>query len=98
MTSEGQSKLRQLHAALEAAGDLAYAWELASDKLDWYGAITARLGGSHAAALVTGRSFAERVHPEPRSPRESRPEASASRGNVIQGESRWPDDDAPSGR
>jgi len=93
MTSEGQSKLRQLHAALEAAGDLAYVWELASDKLDWHGAIMARLGGSHAAALVTGRSFAERIHPEDRSLRESRLEASASRGDFFECEYRLRDDE-----
>src|SRR5260370_27339107 len=93
MASEVQSKLRQLHAALEAAGDLAYVWELASDKLDWHGAIMARLGGSHAAALVTGRSFAERIHPEDRSLRENRLEASASPGDFFQCEYRLRDDE-----
>jgi diguanylate cyclase (GGDEF)-like protein/PAS domain S-box-containing protein len=93
MTSEGQSKLRQLHAALEAAGDLAYVWELASDKLEWHGAIMARLGESHAAALATGRSFAERIHPEDRSLRASRLEASASRGDFFECEYRLRDDE-----
>src|SRR5690349_3643167 len=93
MTSEVQSKLRQLHAALEAAGDLAYVWELASDRLDWHGAIMAKLGGSHAAALVTGRSFAERIHPEDRSLREGRLEASASRGDFFECEYRLRDDE-----
>src|SRR5256885_6231616 len=93
MTSEGQSKLRQLHAALEAAGDLAYVWDLASDRLNWHGAIMARLGGSHAAALVTGRSFAERIHPEDRSLRENRLAASASRGDFFECEYRLRDDE-----
>jgi diguanylate cyclase (GGDEF)-like protein len=92
MTSDGQSTLRQLHSALEAAGDLAYIWDLASDALEWHGATMTGLGGSHAAAIGTGKGFAERIHPEDRSLRESRLETSAARGDFFECEYRLGDE------
>ena len=92
MISDGPSTLRQLHFALEAAGDLAYIWDLASDALEWHGATTAGLGASQAAAPVTGRGFMERIHPEDRLLRESRLEASAARGDAFECEYRLRDD------
>jgi len=92
MTSDGQSTLRQLHSTLEAAGDLAYIWDLASDALEWHGATMTGFGGSHAAAIVTGKGFAERIHPEDRSLRESRLEASAARGDFFECEYRLSDE------
>jgi len=91
MTSDGQSTLRQLHSALEAAGDLAYLWDLTSDALEWHGATMTGLGGSQAAAIMTGKGFAERIHPEDRSLRESRLEASAARGDFFECEYRLSD-------
>jgi len=91
MTSDGRSTLRQLHSALEAAGDLAYVWDLASDALEWHGA-TAQLGGADPAAIATGRSFAGRIHPEDRVLRESRLEASAARGEFFECEYRLRDE------
>jgi diguanylate cyclase (GGDEF)-like protein len=90
--SDDQSTLRQLHSALEAAGDLAYVWDLASDRLEWHGAILAQLGGSHAAAIVPGKRYAERIHLEDRSLRESRLGASAARGESFECEYRLHDD------
>src|SRR5689334_7564634 len=91
-TSDDQSMLRQLHAALEAAGDLAYVWDLASDALDWHGAIRARLGDSHAASIATGRGSSERVHPDDRARREGRLEAAAMSGDGYECEYRLRDD------
>jgi len=88
MTSDGPSTLRQLCSALEAAGDLAYVWDLATDALEWHGAVATRLGGGHAAAIATGRSFAERIHPEDRALRQSRLAASAARGEFFECEYR----------
>lgn len=51
----------QLSAAIEAAGDVAYFWELESDRLDWSGELT---GISLAAETANGRSFTARVHPD----------------------------------
>src|ERR1700747_2597857 len=92
MTSDGQSTLRQLHSALESAGDLAYIWALASDALEWHGATMTGLGGSHAAAIGTGKGFAERIHPEDRSLRESRLETSGARGDFFECEYRLGDE------
>jgi diguanylate cyclase (GGDEF)-like protein len=53
----------RLLAALEAAGDAAYAWELDSDRLSWIGnALPA--GIRDQEDLASGRKFAGRVHPD----------------------------------
>src|ERR1700693_183521 len=49
--------------ALEAAGDVAYSWELDGDRLDWSGRLAAA-EFDFAAELATGRSFANRIHPD----------------------------------
>jgi diguanylate cyclase (GGDEF)-like protein len=53
----------RLSAALEAAGDAAYAWELDSDRLDWFGRL-ALAGAEFATELANGRGFAGRIHPD----------------------------------
>ena len=50
-------------AALEAAGDAAYSWELDGDRLDWFGLATPR-GIEGLAGLATGRGFANQIHPD----------------------------------
>jgi diguanylate cyclase (GGDEF)-like protein len=53
----------RVSAALEAAGDAAYVWDLDTDKIEWWG----RLGvadGEFAADVGNGRSFAGRIHPD----------------------------------
>jgi diguanylate cyclase (GGDEF)-like protein/PAS domain S-box-containing protein len=50
-------------AALEAAGDVAYSWELDDDRLDWSGRLDAAVLDL-AAESATGRSFANRIHPD----------------------------------
>src|SRR4051794_15396250 len=52
-----------LSAALEAAGDVAYSWDLDDDRLDWFGAL-APAALEFATRLATGRSFASRIHPD----------------------------------
>src|SRR5947209_18762045 len=52
-----------LSAALEAAGDVAYAWDLDLDRLEWSGRLPAA-GIECAAELATGRRFAGRIHPD----------------------------------
>ena len=49
--------------ALEAAGDIAYCWELEDDRLVWSGRLAAA-GFDFAAEVGTGRRFANRVHPD----------------------------------
>jgi len=52
-----------LSAALEAAGDVAYSWDLDLDRLEWSGRLPAA-GIECAAELATGRRFAGRIHPD----------------------------------
>ena len=52
-----------LAAALAAAGDVAYTWELEGDRLDWFGDLTVA-GIDFAQELASGRSLANRVHPD----------------------------------
>src|SRR5216684_7014889 len=49
--------------ALEAAGDVAYSWELDEDRLDWSGRLAAA-SVDFAKELTSGRSFASRIHPD----------------------------------
>ena len=50
-------------AALDAAGDVAYSWELDGDRLEWSGRLAAAVIDL-ASEMATGRSFANRVHPD----------------------------------
>src|ERR1051326_3038164 len=50
-------------AALEAAGDAAYSWDLNADGLEWGGQIRAA-GIDLAAEADTGRRLAGRIHPD----------------------------------
>src|SRR5271163_3716736 len=49
--------------ALEAAGDVAYSWELDGDRVEWLGRL-ATAEFDFAAELTTGHSFASRIHPD----------------------------------
>jgi len=49
--------------ALEAAGDVAYSWDLDGDRLDWSGRLAAA-EFDFAAELSTGYSLANRIHPD----------------------------------
>ncbi len=55
---------QRLLAALTAAGDVAYDWNLASDRIDWHGAIASVLGLGDTAAIGTGRALAGRLNPD----------------------------------
>src|SRR5579885_1345687 len=52
----------RLSAALEAAGDSAYSWELEGDRLDWSGGPLP--AGDAATGARTGRDFAGHIHPD----------------------------------
>ncbi|HUH83902.1 MAG TPA: EAL domain-containing protein [Stellaceae bacterium] len=53
-----------LEAALSAAGDVAYDWDLTSDGMRWHGSIAAMLGVADAALIATGRALASRLNPD----------------------------------
>ena len=50
-------------AALEAAGDVAYSWDLDRDRLDWSGRLP-DAWSEFSTELATGRRFAGRIHPD----------------------------------
>jgi diguanylate cyclase (GGDEF)-like protein len=63
MSVDGGELSDRVTAALEAAGDVAYSWELAADRIAWSGQLGAA-GLGFAGELTTGRGFAGRVHPD----------------------------------
>ena len=60
----GLSELSRLKAALLAAGDLAYEWDLASDRLLWQGDAGSFFGLTSETLPHSGESFHARVNPE----------------------------------
>ncbi|HZB91751.1 MAG TPA: GGDEF and EAL domain-containing protein [Stellaceae bacterium] len=54
----------RLEAALTAAGDVAYDWDLTTDAILWHGSVAAMLGVADANAIATGRALAGRLNPD----------------------------------
>lgn len=79
---QGDSTASALLAALAAAGDVAYVWDIASDRLRWHGALTT-LGFARGTALGTGRAFAERINPADLLARQQQLHAHYTRGAVF---------------
>src|SRR6266568_3784992 len=63
MSVSGDELSDHLASALEAAGDVAYSWQLDEDALDWSGHLAATKI-EFASEVTTGRSFANRIHPD----------------------------------
>jgi diguanylate cyclase (GGDEF)-like protein len=53
-----------LQRAVEAAGDLLYDWDLATDKITWIGSANEIFGTADASGIATGESFVNRINPE----------------------------------
>ena len=53
-----------LREALAGSGDLAYAWDLESDSIDWLGRIDEIFGISAAASIAYGGEFHRRINPD----------------------------------
>jgi PAS domain-containing protein len=77
----------RLQAALSAAGDLAYEWDLQSDAISWHGPVDTALGIDDRLAIGTGRAFAGRINPEDLPQRQDRLSESR-RGAVYESEYR----------
>ncbi|MHA1153552.1 MAG: putative bifunctional diguanylate cyclase/phosphodiesterase [Alphaproteobacteria bacterium] len=58
------AELERLRAAIEASGDLAYDWDLATDTVDWIGRAADVFGVDSAAAPQTGDRYSGRINPE----------------------------------
>ncbi|HXP06660.1 MAG TPA: EAL domain-containing protein [Stellaceae bacterium] len=70
MSAESARPIELLTAALDAAGDLAYAWELDRDAIEWSGRL-GRTGPGFAAGITTGQLFAGHIHPDDQGHRKS---------------------------
>jgi diguanylate cyclase (GGDEF)-like protein len=53
-----------MEAALKAAGDIAYEWDLPSDRIVWCGQLPETVGIAGPAALATGEVLSSRINPE----------------------------------
>ncbi len=58
------AELERLRAAITASGDLAYEWDLATDKVDWIGRAADVFGVDGAVVPHTGDRFSGRINPE----------------------------------
>lgn len=58
------TELERLRAAIEASGDLAYHWDLATDQVDWIGRAADVFGLDGAATPQTGDRYSGRINPE----------------------------------
>ncbi|GIK98919.1 MAG: GGDEF-domain containing protein [Alphaproteobacteria bacterium] len=58
-----QGQIGWLHRAIEAAGDIVYEWDLASDQVTWIGRVADVFGGE-AMLPRTGDAFNARLNPE----------------------------------
>lgn len=67
--------------ALYAAGDLAYCWNLKTDRIDWIGAAKAIYHTPHFAGLATGEDLSNLIHPEDRAGRLKALDRSIASGN-----------------
>ena len=72
----------RLSAALEAAGDVAYVWQLDTDRIDWSGRLVPA-DAELAAAPASGRAFASRLHPDDVGHRKLALAAHLERGSVF---------------
>mgnify|MGYP000161424685 CR=1 FL=1 len=63
-TSGSDAPSDPVHAAIAAAGDLVYAWNLAEDGIRWHGALAAVFGLDGDALPDTGEQLNARIHPD----------------------------------
>ncbi|MFN4090354.1 MAG: putative bifunctional diguanylate cyclase/phosphodiesterase [Alphaproteobacteria bacterium] len=63
MPDDGENALR-LQAALHAAGDVAYDWDLATDSIAWFGPLAEVFGSADGATPESGDAFATAIHGE----------------------------------
>ena len=61
--SDAVKELARLRAALEAAGDVVYDWDLTADEIFWLDGAPRALGKSAETGAETGQRFLDRIHP-----------------------------------
>ncbi|MEE8499430.1 MAG: EAL domain-containing protein [Kiloniellales bacterium] len=62
--NDGLAELERLRAAIEASGDIAYDWDLATDRIDWVGRVIEVFGAGSTAVPQSGDRFSGRINPE----------------------------------
>ncbi len=82
MVPEVDTALTRVLAALSAAGDVAYVWDLGSDAMEWHGS-PRMLGLTDEAAIASGRSFAARINPDDLLVRQQRLQTHYGRGTAF---------------
>ncbi len=61
---DGMVELERLRVAIEASGDLVYDWDLATDRIDWFGQVAAVFGQKSSAMPLSGDQLNGRINPE----------------------------------
>jgi diguanylate cyclase (GGDEF)-like protein len=64
MTSDRNDVPQRLLAALTAAGDVAYEWDLGTDEIHWHGTVEPVLGLRDTSVIASGRMLAGRLNPD----------------------------------
>ena len=64
MAPDEENLPHRLEAALTAAGDVAYDWDLTTDAIAWHGSVASMLGVADAGAIASGRTLAGRLDPD----------------------------------
>jgi diguanylate cyclase (GGDEF)-like protein len=82
MALEENTALARVLAALNAAGDVAYVWDLASDSLEWHGS-PRLLGLTEPAVVANGKGFAARINPDDLALRQQRLQSHFARGTSF---------------
>ncbi|MEE9209576.1 MAG: EAL domain-containing protein [Kiloniellales bacterium] len=62
--NDGLAELERLRAAIEASGDIAYDWDLATDRIDWVGRANEAFGADLTAVPQSGDHYSGRINPE----------------------------------
>jgi len=96
--TDSHAELERLRAAMAASGDVAYDWDLSSDRVEWLGEASRVFGIPEHLIMKTGDRFNDRVHPDDL-PRRLEAFAGLSQGNAVfecefrlrggEGEQRW---------
>ncbi len=61
---ESLAEAERLRTAIEASGDLVYDWDLATDRIEWFGRAARVFGEGRSAMPLCGDRFNGRVNPE----------------------------------
>ncbi len=78
-SASDQQTLPVVLAALAAAGDVAYVWEIATDAIQWHGSLRT-LGFPEGMKLPSGQALADRINPDDLLLRQQHLHAHCSRG------------------